>query len=278
MIRHRRMDVAELGRVLDWAADEGWNPGLDDAAAFHAADPEGVFLALADDVPVAAISVVVHGSDRAFLGLYLCRPDWRGRGVGTALWAHAMEHAGDRTVGLDAVAAQRATYARLGFVAQGMTVRMSGMPAAVSWPTVPVRPARPEDVDALVALEGRASGWVKPRYLRAWVGGSDTRRSFVVDGADGRPTGFATVRRCRAGAKVGPLVAGDAATADALILRCAAEMPGALSVDARTSALVARCAALGLVPGFETTRMYRGPAPDAPSDAAFHAVTSLELG
>ena len=31
----------EVAPILDWAADEGWNPGLDDAAACHAADPAG---------------------------------------------------------------------------------------------------------------------------------------------------------------------------------------------------------------------------------------------
>ena len=37
----RLMTLADLAMVLDWAAAEGWNPGLDDAAAFLAADPEG---------------------------------------------------------------------------------------------------------------------------------------------------------------------------------------------------------------------------------------------
>src|SRR3712207_6914266 len=31
--------------ILDWAAAEGWNPGLRDADAFWAADPDGFMLA-----------------------------------------------------------------------------------------------------------------------------------------------------------------------------------------------------------------------------------------
>ena len=74
MTRTRRMTLADLETVLEWAADEGWNPGVEDAEAFLAADPEGFFVTEDDGVPVAAISVVNHSPDFAFLGLYLCRP------------------------------------------------------------------------------------------------------------------------------------------------------------------------------------------------------------
>ena len=34
MITFRTATLAELETVLDWAAAEGWNPGIDDAVAF----------------------------------------------------------------------------------------------------------------------------------------------------------------------------------------------------------------------------------------------------
>ena len=37
----RRMSEADLERALDWAAAEGWNPGLHDARCFQAADAQG---------------------------------------------------------------------------------------------------------------------------------------------------------------------------------------------------------------------------------------------
>lgn len=75
----------ELPLILSWAAAEGWNPGLDDAAVFFASDPEGFFVADLDNGPIAAISVVNHSSDFAFLGLYLCLPKHRGKGIGFGL-------------------------------------------------------------------------------------------------------------------------------------------------------------------------------------------------
>lgn len=37
----RRMTRDELDTLIEWAAREGWNPGLDDAEAFWNADPDG---------------------------------------------------------------------------------------------------------------------------------------------------------------------------------------------------------------------------------------------
>ncbi|WP_368074483.1 GNAT family N-acetyltransferase [Celeribacter baekdonensis] len=76
----RSAEPQDLVRVLDWARAEGWNPGLDDASAFWGADGDGFFVAEVEDQIVAAISVVNHDADFAFLGLYLCLPAFRGAG------------------------------------------------------------------------------------------------------------------------------------------------------------------------------------------------------
>ena len=51
----RNMSEHELALALDWAAAEGWNPGLDDARCFYAADPNGFFLGELDDRPAGCI-------------------------------------------------------------------------------------------------------------------------------------------------------------------------------------------------------------------------------
>lgn len=40
---------AELDTIIDWAAREGWNPGIDDGNAFWAADPEGYWVAVEEE-------------------------------------------------------------------------------------------------------------------------------------------------------------------------------------------------------------------------------------
>lgn len=43
----KTMTREELDIAVEWAAREGWNPGVHDADAFYAADPNGFFGGLA---------------------------------------------------------------------------------------------------------------------------------------------------------------------------------------------------------------------------------------
>ena len=42
----RPMVADEVQAAVDWAADEGWNPGINDAEAFFRADRKGFFVVL----------------------------------------------------------------------------------------------------------------------------------------------------------------------------------------------------------------------------------------
>src|SRR5919202_3614666 len=124
----RPMNRSELDIAVEWAAREGWNPGLGDAACFHAADPEGFLMEFRDGEPVATISVVRYGRDFAFLGFYIVRPDMRGRGYGYRLWHAGMARLEGRTVGLDGVIAQQDNYRRSGFRLAHRNIRCGGQP------------------------------------------------------------------------------------------------------------------------------------------------------
>ena len=75
----------EFTVAVDWAADEGWNPGLDDLEAFHAADPNGFLMGFEGDEPISSISVVKYGAKFGFLGFYIVRPDRRETGAGLSI-------------------------------------------------------------------------------------------------------------------------------------------------------------------------------------------------
>ncbi|QPH54045.1 GNAT family N-acetyltransferase [Pontivivens ytuae] len=267
-IRTARAD--ELPMILDWAAAEGWNPGRDDAAAFMAADPEGFFVNEVDGKPVAAISVVNHCDALAFLGLYLCLPDYRGQGHGWAVWQAALEHAAGRTVGLDGVPAQQENYARSGFVKMGRTVRF----AAEAMPRTQ-EGVGPGDPAALEALDEAVNGAARPRFATAWFSDTEHRRTLTAG-----PDTLVTIRRCGTGAKIGPLIAPDAATALRLVEAAAAslgeteifvDIPDANPAGAELAAL------LNAAPVFETARMYRGT-PPATDHARLFGIATMELG
>ena len=65
------MSLAEVSIALDWANAEGWNPGLNDAHTFYAADPSGFLIGKLDGQPIATISAVKYGLTFGFIGLYI---------------------------------------------------------------------------------------------------------------------------------------------------------------------------------------------------------------
>jgi Acetyltransferase (GNAT) domain len=61
------MTRPELDVAVEWAADEGWNPGLKDADCFHRTDSDGFLMGFRDGEPVASISVVRYDGAFGFL-------------------------------------------------------------------------------------------------------------------------------------------------------------------------------------------------------------------
>ena len=106
----RVLSLPEVETLVSWAAAESWNPGIGDAAAFYAADSDGFLGAFVDGEMAAGISAVAYGKTFGFIGLYIAKPEFRGRGLGRAVWDAGMKRLEGRTVGLDGVPEQQANY------------------------------------------------------------------------------------------------------------------------------------------------------------------------
>jgi hypothetical protein len=271
--------LQQIGTFLDWAAAEGWNPGLDDAQPFFSADPNGFFIGRIDGEPVAVVSVVCSGDAHAFLGFYMCRGPFRGRGYGLQVWRRGLAHAGARVVGLDGVVAQQENYKKSGFSLAWNNVRYGGSIAPGVLPSGGVRAVAAADLSAIAAYDAPRYGASRVAFLTPWLQSRAERRSFVAT-EDGDIRGYCTARRCRSGVKIGPLFARDRATAEAL-LGAAADYAGGgeifLDVPQTNAAAVQLAESLGMTPRFETARMYRGAAPALPIKEIF-GVTTFELG
>ena len=63
--RIRMMRPDEISTAVDWAAGEGWNPGLADAPCFAVADPQGFLIGELDGSPAATVSCVNYGASFA---------------------------------------------------------------------------------------------------------------------------------------------------------------------------------------------------------------------
>lgn len=266
-------------QVEEWAAAEGWNPGLGDTACFHPTDPDGFFLGRRGGRTVSAVSVVTYSDRYAFLGYYLVHPDHRGQGLGLATWRAAVPHAGTRTIGLDAVPAQRATYERSGFSAAYDTHRYAGRPGPGAAPTADVVPVAPAHLDAIAAYDRRCFPADRRAFLARWL--TAPGHTAVVQLRDGAVAGYAVIRPARTGRRIGPLFADSRAGAealfDALTARLAPDEEVCLDIPEPRGDAAALAVSRGLAPQSETTRMYTGPVPPVRPESTY-AVTSLELG
>jgi GNAT superfamily N-acetyltransferase len=268
----------EVELFADWAAAEGWNPGLCDAGVFHATDPGGFLLGRLDGEPIASISLVRYGADFAFLGFYIVRPEFRGRGFGLRIWQAAIEGARDRAIGLDGVVAQQANYAKSGFLLARRNVRYEGVAGGPPLGDAGIVPLDEVPFDDLAAYDEAVFPAPRPAFLRTWLAVPGAAAFGAVAGS--RLAGYGVVRPCRVGSKIGPLFADDAATAGRLFaaLRAAAA-PGPLFIDVPDPNRdgVALVTGHDFTPMFETARMYRGHTPIEPVERIF-GVTTFELG
>ncbi|MBO9196157.1 GNAT family N-acetyltransferase [Rhizobium sp. 16-449-1b] len=274
----RPMRPGELELVLEWARQEGWNPGLDDSLPFHDADPSGFFVGAVGEVPVGSISVVKYGNDLAFLGLYMVHPEFRGKGYGRAIWDAGIASANGRSIGLDGVVAQQENYRKAGFEEAYKTVRYGGVIGSLPSSSLTATPVT-DKLDGLVRYDASVFSAQRPAFVTSWCTNRKHRRTAVVR-KSGKIRGYGTIRRCYDGYKIGPLFAADADSAAALLSTLGQEAKGArvfIDIPSDNRDAVALAVGMGLEPVFETSRMYRGAVPTVPLKNVF-GVTTLELG
>ncbi|MDA9434677.1 GNAT family N-acetyltransferase [Bradyrhizobium sp. CCBAU 51627] len=273
-IRNLRPD--EISIAIDWAAAEGWNPGLADAACFAIPDPQGFFVGELDGEPVATVSCVNYNDRFAFLGFYIVRAGFRGRGHGLRIWNAAIAHAGARVIGLDGVVAQQDNYKKSGFQLAYANIRYSGIVEAPSKPPAEIVALDTIPWPLVQADDDTVFPAPRTAFLRAWIN-THVGRALL---RDGKLAAWGVIRPCRTGRKIGPLVADDRAAAEA-VLKALLASPGSneivLDIPAMNRDAIAVAESLGLKPTFETARMYTGPIPTLRLDRVF-GVTSFELG
>jgi len=273
----RQMTPADMALAAEWAAAEGWNPGLADAPCFTTVDPAGFLIGEIDGKPAATISNVNHSDDFAFLGFYIVRPDLRGRGHGLAIWRAAIEHAGDRVIGLDGVVAQQDNYRKSGFALAHRNIRFGGTVAVRSRPSEAV-PLGDVPFALIEADDATVFPANRPAFLRAWISAPGHLGRALM--RDGRLAAWGVIRPSRQGFKFGPLVADDRACAEIVFDALIAGSGGGevfLDVPEPNREAVALAQARGLAPVFETARMYTGAIRPIRLDRVF-GITTFELG
>jgi GNAT superfamily N-acetyltransferase len=283
----RNMTRSELDQLVDWAAKEGWNPGLHDAEIFWATDPDAFVAAELEGELIGGGAITSYQGEFGFMGFFIVRPKHRGKGLGDTLW-HARRGRllarlrSDASIGLDGVFAMQDYYAKGGFVFSHRNIRFRA--------EIPDHPPTPPvsneeilslaDISFEQVLDYDRTCFPAPRptFLKGWI--SQPQALALGCRRGGNLSGYGVVRRCREGCKIGPLFADDAQAAMALYERLAAfAVGGPLFLDApeNNPAAVDLVRRHRMIEVFGCARMYLGPAPDLERQRIF-GVTTFELG
>lgn len=273
------MTRQELDIAIDWAAIEGWNPGLYDADCFYAADPGGFLIGLVGDEPVSVISVVKYGEAFGFLGFYIVKPEYRGKGYGIQIWNAGLEYLAGCTIGLDGVVAQQDNYMKSGFTWAHANVRYQGIGGGYCQADSEVVPLAALPFDEVCAYDRAFFPEPRGEFLQRWLKQPESTALGIL--RDQQLAGYGVLRKCRSGYKIGPLFADTPELAEQLFLALKAKAsvgaPVFLDTPQVNSAAIEMAQRHNMIVSFETARMYRGQPPALPLDRLF-GVTTFELG
>ena len=243
---------------------------------------EGFIAAEIEGELIGGGSIVAYEKKYGFIGLFIVRPEYRGHGFGDHLWHELNRRLLARldagaAIGLDGVFNMQHYYARGGFRFVCRDLRFEGV--GLDFP----QPKHLIDASALpfeciAAYDRRHFPASRSRFLQKWIHRPEGNALAVVDGGEIR--GYAVMRPCRTGYKIGPLFAANVAVAESLLVGVVSRVPGEpifLDVPEINRDALALVARYGMSEVFGCARMVLGLIPQLP-DAEIFGVTTFELG
>ena len=228
IIRHPTND--ELGIYSQLAEAENWGPcqELTAAVLLQVAAREELYLAEVGGEVVSIIGCIRHGESHGWVGLYICKPEFRGKGYGLALWRASVDAADfkDRTLGLTAVLEQVPNYERSGFKVAYKDFRYTAPAASLlihqqqqsSAPSPHLcRSVSQADIPAALAYSATCIAADHSAFLSRWLSLPRMKAAMCVL-PSGEVCGLGAIRPAGvAGFKIGPLFADSQETALAVM-------------------------------------------------------------
>jgi GNAT superfamily N-acetyltransferase len=272
----RQMTREEADIVIDWAADEGWNPGLHDADAFFQTDPSGFFAIESGKNLVGSVSLVRYSDDFMFGGLYIVHPEYRGKGIGRAVLDFSRTYAAGYNLGIDGVYAMQPVYQKAGFKFAYRNIRFEGTGGGIIDSSLTI--LRKVPFPRILVYDSLHFPAVRENFLKHFIYQLDTTGFAAIE--EDSLTGYGLIRKCRNGYKIGPLFADTYELAE-LIYSALASLakyePVFLDVAEINKAAVSLAQSHGMTEVFGTARMYSKKVPKLPMNQIF-GVTTFELG
>lgn len=201
----REMTRHEVDIAIDWAAKEGWNPGLYDADCFYKMDRHGFFTGLLNGEVIATISAVKYGDTYGFMGFYMVKPEFRSKGYGMKLFQHAWKYLGEANKAGDGVLENLKLYKRVGLNLDHLNARYQGFGSGTRKLVSGMTELSKVSFDVLLKYDTEVFGFNRENFLRCWIKQPESYGYAVTTGKN--LMGYGVLRKCRSGYKIGPLFA-----------------------------------------------------------------------
>ncbi len=273
----RTMTKDEISIAIEWAAKEGWNPGLYDGECFYQTDPTGFFIGLLDDEPIACISAVSYDETFGFVGFYIVKPEYRDKGYGIQIWNKAIEYLKTQNIGLDGVLDQQINYEKSGFKFVYSNIRYEGKSKniesnnCISLLEIPF--------STILEFDTNFFPTQRESFIKSWINMKNATSLCVMENQ--KLSGYGVIRSCKTGYKIGPLFAENEIIAEDLFNGLISKIPTNSTfyldipeVNREAFKLVEK---YNMNSVFKTVRMYTKEFPNLPVNKIF-GVTTFELG
>lgn len=281
-LKFKKLNEEGVKTLVDWARQEGWNPGIYDYKVFWNTDRDGFYGFYLDDKLIAGGAVVSYNGAFGFMGLFIVHSNYRGHGIGNKLWYLRRDFLLSRlnsnaVIGMDGVVDMQPFYAKGGFKIAFKDERYEryGQPFEVN---TYISNIQPEEIVEVEAYDKVCFGFTRTNFLKHWIA-LPNGKSFKY-AKNGEIIGYAVIRAVDLGYKIGPLFANNNEVAEELYKACLNYAAGEKvcidipMVNKEAVDLVKKYKAEYV---FECARMYYGKPPKIDVNKVF-GITTFELG
>ena len=275
----RLLRESDIAAAMELKQLAGWNQTERDWHTLLQLEPHGCFAAVLDNQLVGTTTTTSYGSELAWIGMVLVRPENRRTGIASMLLEAAITYL-DRKVSvvkLDATADGKHVYHRFGFEVESVVERWSRKGDRLVSFQRQVQ-IDPDTHRQILQLDRRAFGADRSRLVRLLFANSCIRPVITRNQA-GLLTGYALARSGSDAAYVGPVVAFQRSDAAELLDRVLEQLaPHPVYVDLNRNSDDGQ--ELLTERGFEKQRdlirMKRGVA--NPTSSSVFAIAGPEIG
>ncbi|MCX6152481.1 MAG: GNAT family N-acetyltransferase [Ignavibacteriales bacterium] len=273
----RNLQSEEMDFAIELAAQEGWNPGLNDGDCFFKTDPNGFFVGELDGEIIACKSAVKYGNKFGFMGFYIVKKKYRAQGYGIKIWQHAFNYLGGLTSGMDGVVEQQVNYKKSGykFAYRQLRYVANNLIGKTYSDVIDLNDVPFEDV---LKYDNEMFPAPRPTFLKCWLTQPNISAKVIL--AENKIIGYGVIRPCRVGFKIGPLFAENANAAEKLFLSLAEFADGKeiyLDIPEANDFATALVRKYNMKYVFECARMYYKGEPKINLNKVF-GNTTFELG